>query len=428
MISTRVAGVGLDGMPHDLIARLAADGVMARTSELIASGSLRTMRASLPEISSVSWSSFMTGTNPGRHGIFGFTNLVPETYELYFPSFRDLAVPTLWDRLGETGIGCLVINQPATYPARPIPGVLISGFVAIDLRRAVSPLRHLAALRRMDYRIDVDIERCAGSTDLLFDELEQTLETRAAAVRHLWSEVDWRYLQVVITGTDRLYHFLWDSVVDPRHPRHERTMEYHRAVDGLVGEIYDRFYATDGGSRERFWMLSDHGFCGIKREFNINAWLQQQGYLDFLDKHELDRIAPRSRAFALDPGRIYIHRSDRYPRGCVNDNEAIELKQEIAAKLERLRCEQIDTLVVQQVLDAEKVYDGPLVSVGPDLLVLPHRGFDVKGSVAAGKVFSRSSLVGMHTYEDAFLISPCPLEGDPWIGDIAPLLIAQLTD
>ena len=236
----RVAVVGLDGVPHDLVAKLARDGVMPRTGELIASGSLRAIRASLPEISSVSWSSFMTATNPGRHGIFGFTDLRPGTYDLRFPTFHDLAVPTLWDRLGEAGIGCLVVNQPATYPARPIPGVLVSGFVAIELRRAVSPLRHLAALRWMDYRIDVDIERCGGDADLLFDELEQTLRTRAAAVRHLWDELDWRYLQLVVTGTDRLYHFLWDAVIDAAHPRHERAMEYHRAVDGLVGEILDR--------------------------------------------------------------------------------------------------------------------------------------------------------------------------------------------
>ncbi len=113
--------MGLDGVPVGLLQRLAESSVMPRVAEIIRSGGLRKMRAALPPVSSVSWSSFMTGANPGEHGIFGFTDVVPDSYRLRFPMFSELAVPTFWDRLGETGRRCCVINQPATYPARPIP-------------------------------------------------------------------------------------------------------------------------------------------------------------------------------------------------------------------------------------------------------------------------------------------------------------------
>jgi len=49
---------------------------------------IHSMNASLPEISSVSWTSFMTGRNPGEHGIFGFTHLQPGSYGPSLPEFK----------------------------------------------------------------------------------------------------------------------------------------------------------------------------------------------------------------------------------------------------------------------------------------------------------------------------------------------------
>ena len=135
-----VCVIGLDGVPYSLINALAESGVMPAFAELIACGSLKTLKASLPEISAVSWTDFMTGANSGTHGIFGFTDLKPGSYQIRFPNFLELRCPTFWDRLAELGKKCIIINQPSTYPARKINGILISGFVALDLAKAVYPL------------------------------------------------------------------------------------------------------------------------------------------------------------------------------------------------------------------------------------------------------------------------------------------------
>ena len=65
--------IGLDGVPFELLSDLAETGVMPNTKRLISSGTFRKMQSSIPEVSSVAWSSMITGTNPGTHGIFGFT-------------------------------------------------------------------------------------------------------------------------------------------------------------------------------------------------------------------------------------------------------------------------------------------------------------------------------------------------------------------
>ena len=102
-------------------------------------GTLLQMDTSIPDISSVAWTSFMTGSNPGRHGIYGFLDLQPNSYKIYFPNSRHIQSKTLWDVAGGAGRRSVVINVPSTYPAQPLNGVLISGFVAININKATYP-------------------------------------------------------------------------------------------------------------------------------------------------------------------------------------------------------------------------------------------------------------------------------------------------
>ena len=57
----RVAVIGLDGVGTPLIEALTDAGVMPRMAALRKAGTLGRMTSSIPTISSVSWSGFMTG-------------------------------------------------------------------------------------------------------------------------------------------------------------------------------------------------------------------------------------------------------------------------------------------------------------------------------------------------------------------------------
>ena len=92
--------IGLDGMPYHLIKHLAESGIMPSTDKLITEGVFREMESSIPEVSSVAWSSIITGTNPGYHGIFGFTELPAGTYRLSFPNSNNLRMPPFWQHEG----------------------------------------------------------------------------------------------------------------------------------------------------------------------------------------------------------------------------------------------------------------------------------------------------------------------------------------
>jgi len=71
--------IGLDGVPFGMIENLADNGIMPNTAELISEGIFKKMLSSIPEVSSVAWSSMITGKNPAEHDIYGFTDLLPNT-------------------------------------------------------------------------------------------------------------------------------------------------------------------------------------------------------------------------------------------------------------------------------------------------------------------------------------------------------------
>lgn len=418
----RVCVIGLDGVPFDLLLDLAKKGVLSALGRIIDSGHLHKMKASLPEISAVSWTDFMTGTNSGTHGIFGFTDLKPGTYDLRFPNFLDVKVPTFWDTLAEKGAKSIIINQPSTYPARKVNGVLLSGFVAVELAKAVYPLSHKAALEQMGYQIDIDILKARESTSILWAELIKTLMGRQKALNYFWEE-EWDYFEFVLTGTDRLHHFLWNAYENPSHPHHQNFLEYYRQIDRLINKIYSSF-RKNAGDEENIFFLSDHGFTGIQQEVYLNAWLEKKKFLKYSNSSPkgLEDLSPKTVAFALDPSRIYLNYKERYPQGSVAHSEAKAIKEEIARNLEKLEFE--GKKVVRKVFNAKDIYSGPLVSKGPDLVVLAERGFDMKGSVKKKEIFGRTpGLQGMHTWDDAFFLAKNDFGADLSISDVAEIIM-----
>jgi len=401
---SRIFVLGLDGVPYSLVKKFCEQGLWKFFAQLSDSGRLVPMEVTLPEISAVSWPSFMSGTNPGEHGIFGFTDWKEGSYEIRYPNFSDLKVPTFWDRLGEKGKKSIVINQPGTYPARSIPGIIISGFVAIELTRSVQPLRYLAQLRRMNYQIDIDTHRCRTDHDQLFRELDYTLQKRKDALEYFWDELDWDYFQLVITGTDRLQHYLFDAIEDSAHPRHSQAIRYYQKVEELIKYAWELFFRGESTDREgdNFFLLSDHGFCLIKREIYLNAWLRQEGYLEFEREppEEIGEIKKTSRAFALDPSRIYLHRKSRFPQGILSEAEADELRRELKEKLLGLEFE--GEKVLRAVYLPEEVYSGSELNRAPDLILVSKPGFDLKGNIQKKEIFGNSDLTGMHTFDNAF--------------------------
>jgi predicted AlkP superfamily phosphohydrolase/phosphomutase len=400
-MSSKAVIIGLDGVSFSLLNQLAEEGVMPFFRELKGKGCLNKMRTSLPEISSVAWTSFMTGKNPGEHGIFGFMELRPGSYEMYFPNYGDVKQPTFWE---SAGVPSVILNIPQTYPAKPFNGVMTSGFVAVDLKKATYPDSAYQYLNSIGYRIDVNAGLARTDTSAFFRDLHATLDKRTEAIRHFFETEDWRIFVGTITETDRLHHFFYDSA-QKTGAHHDEFLRFYRRLDEFIEEMHQK-----AASRNALFMTcSDHGFTTIKTEVYLNQWLIQEGFLEIGDRDKgLDTISSDSQAFCLDPSRIYIHRSGKYPKGCVDDNNYDAVRDSIKQRLTSLTFQ--GDRVVDKVFFREEIFTGPYAVQGPDLYVLPRYGFDLKGTLKKTAVFGTSHFTGMHTYDDAhvFTTGECP--------------------
>jgi predicted AlkP superfamily phosphohydrolase/phosphomutase len=400
----RAVVFGLDGVPYTMLQDMLQKNLIPNMARIFNKGYFGRMEVCIPEISSVSWSSFMTGKQSGEHGIFGFIDLEKNTYQLTFPNHAQLKSPAIWEDLAKEGKQSVVINMPSTYPAKEINGVLVSGFVAVDMNKAVYPKTLISKLKEKEYRIDIDLIRARGDMTFLFKELDETLIAREKAAHFLWNDLDWDLFLLVVTGTDRLMHYLFDAYLDENHPWHASFLEYYRKVDAFVGRIYDRFMELDNKAGENtFYMLSDHGFTRIETEVYLNRWLSENGYLKYKpEKPEtIMDIGPGSLAFAIDPSRIYINLKDKYPFGTVDSEDYERNRMELKDKLMQLTFDGSQQ-VVKQIYLKEELYHGPYLDMAPDLVLLSNHGFDLKGRVNTDQVFKRTDLVGMHTQDDAF--------------------------
>ncbi|MBI3769327.1 MAG: alkaline phosphatase family protein [Deltaproteobacteria bacterium] len=426
----RVAVIGLDGVGTPLIEALTDRGVMPRMAALRRAGTLTRMTSSIPTISSVSWSSFMTGTNPGRHGIYGFTDVKRDSYALYFPNYRHVQGATIWDVLGSFGRRSIVLNIPNTYPAKDINGVLVSGFVAVNIERAVTPASVLPLLKSQGYKIDVDYVNANDRVDAFFRDLHDTLAARRRTLAHFLREENWDCFIGVITETDRLHHYFWSAYADPAAPLHQRFLDFYAAVDAAIGELVDAL--PDGTP---LFVLADHGHTLIETEFYPNVWLRREGLLTFKTPtpKSIADLDPTSKAFILDPGRIYLNLKGRFANGVVEPGaEAEELLRRITDGLAAI--EYPGPAVhgvrrpVKQVFRRDEIYHGPQVAQAPDAVLHFHDGFDIKGAVARDEIFGRSALTGMHTYDDSLLYVNRPgfAARDAAIADLAPTILALL--
>jgi len=391
----RLIVLGLDGLPLSLARALGPR--LPNLARLLPSA--HAMQAELPELSPVNWTSFSTAQGPGAHGVHGFTVLDPQAYTLRIASFADVRTPTIFDRLGEAGKVSRVVNLPNMAPARALRGMLIAGFVADSLERAVFPPFLLGPLRAAGYRVEGDTTRGASDIGYLLDQLRLSLAGRRAALNLLWPDLAWDLFVFVLTETDRLFHFFFPAVENAEHPLHAACLAFLSEWDLLVGEMLDRYDALPGP--KRLLVLADHGFCALETEVDLNRVLAQAGYFRPArpprDEWDAGVIGEDTRAFALDPGRIVLHRAGAFARGRVRPEEETGLLTGLRALLLGLTWQ--GRPVMKQVLDGRAFYG---TDAAPDLICVPEHGFDLKARFDRADVFGHYGRFGMHTPDDVF--------------------------
>ena len=424
----KVVIVGLDGATFDLIDPWAKEGRLPTLKRLMEEGSRGALRSTFPPLTYPAWSTFMTGRNPGKHGIFDFTERIPGENRIRFVNASFRRSDSFWRLLSREGRRVCSISLPVTYPPEPINGVMISGFDAPGVGskadgRSVHPGGLLEELREAvgDYIIASDIGPLMknGLIGESIKRIHETIDRKAATALYLLKKEPWDCFMMLFGETDLGAHYFW-KYADEASPLYTRMgderlsralFDIYRKMDDNLARIME-----EAPKEAVLMVMSDHGFGGAStRIFHLNRWLAEKGFLRFDSraftikkrllegakslglkflppsvKREMmrslkgvaDSIESSIRFSGVDWGdtRVYSEESPHYPSLWVNlEGREPEGIVTPGAEYERIRREVRDALLdwkdpetgaglVSDVYFREEIYKGPYVSLAPDIL------------------------------------------------------------
>jgi predicted AlkP superfamily phosphohydrolase/phosphomutase len=164
-IDQKVIIIGMDAIDPDLLEKWMDEGKLQNFNKLREMGMFSKLGTTNPAESPVAWSSFATGTNPGKHNIYDFLRRDPKTYmpkmavvdsteaEFIFnlipikpPEVRKNRMgDPFWNITSESGIRTTVIQAPVTFPPDEVKGgKLLSGLGVPDIRGTMGTFTYYA--------------------------------------------------------------------------------------------------------------------------------------------------------------------------------------------------------------------------------------------------------------------------------------------
>jgi len=346
----------------------------------------------LPAQTPVAWTTFMTGKNPGNHGIFSFAIRKQGTYERKIIGPEMLESETLWQILNRREKSVGVINVPMCDP-EDVRGFMIPGFLA-GSEGIPHPNRLKEKIKRRfkteKLRGDLETEtldRVETDPDLFFREANEITDEMAEICLYLLQEEEWDFFMPVFMGLDRIQHFFW-KYVDPAHPRHEENeystsvKDFYIKVDKITGDFIK---CVDEDTI--VMVVSDHGFCPVHTEVIVNNYLEELG---FLTARSEGVVVEESRAISYGYGDVWLNVKGREPKGMIIPGEEYEgTRDEIIENLKEITVD--GRKPIKDIRKREEIWWGAYLNAAPDLTAIFNVGYQAarRPEIAAGNELKR---------------------------------------
>lgn len=397
-MSEKLFILGLDGATFDIISPMMAEGLLPSFLRLVNEGASGQLQSTLPPQSSVAWPVMLTGTGPGKTAIFAFWQYESGSWERPLVHSGLLRAPTLFDYLADAGRNGISFNVPVSFPARENPSTTVCGLLTPSLEAGMTKPQSLLVeliARGITPPLEMDLLAMVGANPdtALIERLFRNLDIRERISGYLMDSREWDCFLSVFTISDRIQHFFWDAY-DPNHPGH--TSEKKARFGDVIRQCYIRLDTLLGRLMDRLdgvplIVLSDHGFGPKLKNFFINRWLVQEGYLHLkpgfrrvrIRGFRRPRFVPRapheiidwkkSVAYANWVGSqegIYINLKGRELQGNVEDGEEYDsLISRIKKDLSEVRDPDTGERIVESVYHREEIYKGPYTHLAPDIVM-----------------------------------------------------------
>lgn len=475
--------IGLDGATFDIIDPMIEQQQLPHIARLLRNGTRGRLLSTIPYATIPAWPSFMTGKNPGKHGVFDFFSL--EGGQRRLSNSRDIGAQTLCQVLSTDGKRSIVMNVPGTYPPARINGVVVSGMLTPANAECTSPPEAKGFLDEVTGGYRINCRSHLLGDDLISDVYEVT-EKHKTGFLALLNREDWDVALVLFRATDVIAHHFWH--------RQDVIRQCYSYVDSFVGEI------TSACPEATFFLISDHGLQGQRWDFHINKWLIDQGYMSIkkgyttemsrwqaiggLDSraglaegylrpsktlrflvrvgvtgrtlrnfmpapwwNALKRWVPPSLrghfpaskdiAFEVDWERTQVSAYQLYATESkaikivnVGPSSRERILSELVGKLEALRDPETGLPIVRRAYRREELYVGPYLDRAPDIVLDLHDGYNLTNAFFADdRVTPRDQVRGCHHREGIFVACGHgiergkELESHPSLLDVMPTVL-----
>lgn len=405
--SRKVFVLGIDGGSWSLLGSLMDQGYMPNLKKVCENGVSGFLQSTCPPYTGPAWVSSITGMNPGKHGVFGFTSKRKGESNRALVSSRTIKAPKIWQYLEKAGKRAGLINVPVTYPVERLNGFMIPGFLTPQEKRDFTypATLYKELLQEIGtYIINVRIAGRKMNTEEQFntfiDDIIFCTRKRFQAMKVLWSKYSPDYFMIVFTCLDKLQHMFW-KFMDRENPLYlsptakkarSKLFEVYEVVDEIIGYIIREMDKTT-----TLYIISDHGFGPYEKRVYLNKWLSQQGLLSlkksklYMNKlvHKMGlkkiRLPNRHIGIAENPidgcidfTNTLFFSSDVYEQGIYFNEGAEPVQKGVSYEEARLRLRDNilalkdpsnGELFVDEVRFREEVFWGPHVNQAPDLLL-----------------------------------------------------------
>jgi predicted AlkP superfamily phosphohydrolase/phosphomutase len=455
----RIIILGLDGGTWTILKPLIEEGKAPFFRNLCNDGVHGVLRSITPPVTAPAWTSFLTGQNPGKHGVYDFQWLDFSENKRKLTFSADCKSANVMDYLNEAGKRCLYMNVPLTFPPRPVNGVLIAGFPVPPDSEFVYPVEMQDEIRRRNYITDwMEIYKDNKSAPKAA-MIKMADQSQIDLFASLLEEEEWDLAMIVVSGTDHIAHLEWQK------GNVRAVRNYYAHVDRVFSGLKARGVFNDS----TIVVMSDHGFGGASHSFFMNTWLHKEGYLNFKAERDetydvflrdfrntvygkrqgklasvlktvgltrenliylgkktgLIRLEPYlphsvislfpSHEFSIDWGNtlaymvsnaskgINLNLQGREHTGIVPPAEYDELRGEIVRKLRELRADDGSPLMHTADIK-ENIYSGLYVKNAPDIVTWPTPDYKIRMGTNQ-KAFIRRVTEAQHTLDGIYVLS-----------------------
>jgi len=439
--------ISIDGGSWNVLEPLKRKGMMPHLRKLMEKGCHGVLYSTTPPVTPPAWTSFMTGKNPGKHGIFDFRIYNPFAANDSFAIFSKIQSETIWEILNEKGKNVGLINLPLTYPPPPLTSFVVSGFDTPSLQCSFTYPEDLK-LKLIEKFPEYNFlhswgEGALDSMDSFTSFIERScfsLREKAQLGLYLWERYPLDLFHLHFQETDIVQHRLW-SLIHLHEPKGEEllmqkmVLGFYKKLDEMVGLFLEKAEEIKATKI----ILSDHGFQSHKGVIYPNHFLLEKGYLFVKQKREEedkrdDRFLSWPREFLKKMGRvikppsqikedfprslcwlereretdlvkelsiewsktkacvvsaelygfIYFNVKGREPWGLVNHGkEYDDLKRELIELLSQVESPGDGKRLIKRVIPGDELYQGSEGAVLPDLVLIPEEGFSMSRSLAS---------------------------------------------